>query len=96
MAGIAVVPGVATSIPKLVAPPWHTVLFVALFLALTLGGAIFQRKALAHPAMLPQHPNLVPLYLSLIFLEWGLFFFVWKGGLRRSGTRLRDLIGGNG
>jgi hypothetical protein len=41
-----------------------------------------------------QHPNVVPLYLSLIAMEWGLFFYVWKGGLRRSGTKLRDLIGG--
>jgi membrane protease YdiL (CAAX protease family) len=69
-------------------------LFVALFLALTLGGAFFQREARSEPGRILQHPNVVPLYLSLIAMEWGLFFYVWKGGLHRSGMKLRDLIGG--
>jgi len=94
MATIAVVPGIKSSSPKLVAPRWHTVLFVAMFLALTLGGALFQREAQSQPGRLLQHPQVVPLYLSLIAMEWGLFFYVWKGGLRRSGTKLRELIGG--
>jgi len=94
MAAIAVVPEIASPSPKLVAPRWHTVLLIALFLGLTLSGALFQRQARAQPGSLPQHPNVVPLYLSLIAMEWGLFFFVWKGGLRRSGTTLRELIGG--
>lgn len=93
MATIAVVPGIKPSTPKLVAPRWHTVLFVALFLALTLSGALFQREAHSQPGML-QHPHVVPLYLSLIAMEWGLFLYVWKGGLRRSGTKLCELIGG--
>jgi len=93
MATIAVVPGIKSSTTKLVAPRWHTVLFVALFLALTLSGALFQREAHSQPGML-QHPHVVPLYLSLIAMEWGLFFYVWKGGLRRSGTTLHELIGG--
>jgi uncharacterized protein len=94
MTTIAVVPGIKPSSPKLVALRWHTVLFVALFLALTLSGALFQREAHSQPGSLQQHPHLVPLYLSLIAMEWGLFFYVWKGGLRRSGTKLRELIGG--
>jgi len=94
MATIAVATGVNSSCPKLVAPRWHTVLLVALFLALTLGGALFQREARSQPGRMLQHSNVVPLYLSLIAMEWGLFFYVWKGGLRRSGTKLRDLIGG--
>ena len=44
MATIAVVPAIKSSSPELIAPRWHTVLFVALFLALTLGGAFFQRE----------------------------------------------------
>jgi membrane protease YdiL (CAAX protease family) len=95
MATIAVVPGMESSSPKLVAPRWHTVLFIALFLALTLSGALFQREARSQPGRLLQHPHVVPLYLSLIAMEWGLFFYVWKGGLRRSGTKLRELIGGS-
>jgi uncharacterized protein len=94
MATIALVPGLKPSSPKLVASRWHTVLFVALFLALTLGGALFQRAARSQPERLLQHPNVVPLYISLITMEWGLFFYVWKGGLLRTGTKLRDLIGG--
>jgi membrane protease YdiL (CAAX protease family) len=94
MATIAVATGINPPCPKLIAPRWHTVLFVALFLALTLGGAFFQREARSEPGRMLQHPNVVPLYLSLVAMEWGLFFYVWKGGLRRSGTKLRDLIGG--
>lgn len=88
------VPGIESPGPKLVASRWHTVLLIALFLALTLGGAFFQRAAHSQPGTLEQHPHVVPLYLSLIVMEWGLLFYVWKGGLRRSGTKLRELIGG--
>jgi uncharacterized protein len=94
MATLAVATGINSSCPKLIAPRWHTVLFVALFLALTLGGAFFQREARSQPERILQHPNVVPLYLSLIAMEWGLFFYVRKGSLHRSGTKLRDLIGG--
>jgi uncharacterized protein len=94
MPTIAAVPEITSSSTKLVAPPWHTVLFVALFLVLTVGGAFFQREARSQPGRLLEHPNVVPLYLSLIALEWGLFIFVWKGGLSRTGTTLRELIGG--
>jgi membrane protease YdiL (CAAX protease family) len=92
MATIGVTPGIESSEPKLVAPRWHTALFVAV-LALALSRAFFQRGAHSLPRT-PQHPHVVPLYLSLIATQWGLFFYVWKGGLRLSGTKLRELIGG--
>jgi hypothetical protein len=79
--------------PKLVAPLWHTALLVAVFLAFTVAGVFFQKAALAEPSAV-RPPTLVPLYLSMLALEWGLLYFVWKGGLRRSGTTLRELIGG--
>jgi len=94
MATIAVLPEIESSSPKLVAPRWHTALLIALFLGLTLSGALFQRQAHAQPGRLLQHSHVVSLYLSLIVMEWGLFLYVWKGGLRRSGTKLRELIGG--
>jgi membrane protease YdiL (CAAX protease family) len=78
---------------KLVAPVWHTVALVGLFIAITVAGALFQRGPQAHPGALQQHPQVAPLYLSLIVLEWGLVWFVCRG-LRRTGTRLRELIGG--
>jgi len=77
---------------KLVAPRWHTALLVALFVALAVSGALFQRQA--QPGTLPEHPNLLLTYIALIVMEWGLFLYVWKAGLSRTGTKLRDLIGG--
>ena len=79
---------------KLIAPSQHTALMVALFLGLAVGGAFFQRHAHSAPGML-QHPQVLSLYLSLIAMEWGLFVWVWRGGLRRTGTKLSELIGGS-
>ncbi len=78
---------------KLVAPLWHTVLLVSLFLALTFGGTFFQREARSQPEKLPEHAQVLQLYVSLIAMEWGLFVSVWKG-LRRNGANVRTLIGG--
>ncbi len=80
---------------KLVAPWWHTASIITLFLALAVGGALLQRGAHGQSGLVNQHPNTVPLYLSLIAAEWGLLYWVWMGGLRRTGTRLSDLIGGS-
>jgi hypothetical protein len=93
MATIAL-PSTESANSKLVAPPWHTALLVTLFLLMALGGAFFQRRVHTQPGMLQQHPEVVPLYLSLIAMEWGLFVYVWRAGLRRTGTKLSDLIGG--
>ena len=78
---------------SLIAPRWHTWLLAALFLALALSGALFQRHALTEPATVSQHHNMAPLYLSLIVMEWGLVLYVWKG-TRRAGATLRGIIGG--
>jgi len=92
MATIAA-PRIKSSTATPVAPWWHTALPVALFLGLALSGAFFQRHARSEPGGLQQNPHLVPLYLSLIAMEWGLVCYVWKG-LRRTGTKLSELIGG--
>lgn len=92
MAAIAA-PRIESSSPKLIAPWWHTALLAALFLGLALSGAFFQRQTRSEPGGLQQHPHLLPLYLSLIAMEWGLVFYVGKG-LRRTGTKLSELIGG--
>jgi membrane protease YdiL (CAAX protease family) len=93
MATIAA-PGIESLNSKPIAPWWHTALLVALFLATAAGGAFFQRHARSEAGILQQHPQVVPLYLSLMAMEWGLFVWVWRGGLRRTGTKLSDLIGG--
>jgi membrane protease YdiL (CAAX protease family) len=79
--------------PEFIAPLWHTGLLVAIFVGLTLGGALFQHHAGVDPGMLQQHSNMVPLYLSLLAMEWGLFFYVRKGVLL-TGHSLRELVGG--
>lgn len=76
-----------------VAPVWHTALLIAILVLLVVGGARLQSHAGPSDSMAPQHKGNVPLYLSVIILEWGLVGFVWFG-LRRGGTRLRELIGG--
>lgn len=87
---IAIAPPVSPSRP--VASARHSVIIIVAFLAMALAGALFQRKlASAPPAA---HPSVLPLYLQLLALEWGLFLYVWKRGLRRTGTTLRELIGG--
>jgi membrane protease YdiL (CAAX protease family) len=85
---------IESPIPKLIAPWWHTELLITLFLGIAVGGAVFQWHARREPGMLQQHPQVVLLYLSIIAMEYGLFVYVWKGGLRRTGTKLSDLIGG--
>ena len=79
---------------KFIAPRWHTALLIALFLGLAVSGAFFQRYARSQPGMLEHHVPLWPIYLSLIVMEWGLFVWVWRGGLRRTGTKLSEVIGG--
>jgi uncharacterized protein len=77
-----------------VAPLWHTAVLVAFFLALTAAGALYPRASGAPSPTSAARPSHAPLYLSLIVGEWGLFFYVARAGLRRAGTRPRDLIGG--
>jgi hypothetical protein len=89
MATIAA-PRIESPSPKLIAPSWHTALLVALFLGLALSGAFLQRRFASGPRMVQQHPHVIPLYLSLMVMEWVLFYFLWKGGLSRTGTKLRS------
>src|ERR1700757_3861500 len=89
--GTTAAPRIEPSNSKLIAPWLHTGLLVALFLGLGVGGAYFQRHARSEPGMLQQHPRVVPLYVSLMAMEWGLFVWVWRGGLRKTGTKLREL-----
>lgn len=79
---------------KAVAPWWHTCVLIAFFLVLTLAGIIFQHRAVFEEAIVAQHRNMAPLYLSLILGQWALLYYVWKVGLRRTGTKLSELIGG--
>ena len=79
--------------PQPVAPYRHTAVLVALFLLVTVGGAVFQGRGAAGHAG-PAHTGVVPLYLSLLVLEWGLALFVWRGALGSDAAKLKSLIGG--
>jgi len=79
--------------PQRIAPIRHTIVLVLLLLAVAAGGAIVQQRA-THATTLPAPARPTTLYLSLIAMEWGLVLYVVRGGLRRTGTSLRDLVGG--
>jgi uncharacterized protein len=87
-------PGIECAPSRLIAPRWHTALLVALFLGLAVGGAFFQRHARTQVEV-QQQPQVIPLYISLIAMEWGLVIYVSRAGLRRTGTTLKELIGGD-
>lgn len=78
------VPAPATP-PRGVAPAWHTVLFLAIFAGLSLGGSTRLANAGTHAHW--------PIYIETIVMQWLLVLFVWWG-LRMRGRRMRDLIGG--
>jgi len=80
--------------PARVAPYRHTAILAAVFLALAAAGAVFQKAAAPGTSAASGHQNVLPLYLSLLAGEWGLLFYMWRRGLRKTGTRLADLIGG--
>lgn len=69
-----------------IAPVWHTVVFLAVFFALSL--------PLAHKAgQGSSDRNRTAMYLSTMVMEWlYVAYILW--GLRLRGRRLRDVIGG--
>lgn len=75
-----------------VASPRHTMLLAGIFLALAVAGGRFQHQAAAHPGAATL-ANLLPLYASLIAMELLLVWTVWRA-TRRTGTSLRELVGG--
>jgi len=79
--------------PALVAPLWHTAVLIVILLAIAAYGVY--GEAVAHAKHIPagHRGSTLPIYLSLMAAEWGLFRFVVMGGLRRTGTPLRDLLG---
>ncbi len=88
--GVAAVP--ETPSRKLIAPVWHTAVFIAVFAALAAAGWWAQQAArLQPPGHLP-HTRLVPLQIQTIIFEWVCVGWVWLGVRRR--VRLGDLIAG--
>jgi membrane protease YdiL (CAAX protease family) len=78
---------------QLIAPAWHTVVFIAIFVGLSIIGGFFQHAAKRHPQTTVSSGSAVPGYISVVALEWLLVLYV-RMGVQKRGIGLRDLVGG--
>jgi uncharacterized protein len=78
---------------QLIAPGWHTVVFVAIFVVLSVIGGFFQHAVKQQPQATVSSGNAVPGYISVVVFEWLLVLYV-RMGVHKRGMRLRDLVGG--
>jgi membrane protease YdiL (CAAX protease family) len=76
----------------LIAPAWHTIVFVAIFVGLSVIGGFFQHAVKQHPQPAVPSGNAVPRYISVVGFEWLLVLYV-RMGVHKRGGRLRDLVG---
>jgi uncharacterized protein len=77
----------------LIAPTWHTIVFIAIFAGLSVVGGFFQHAVKQHPQAEVSSGSAVPRYISVLVFEWLLVLYV-RMGVHRRGVRLRDLVGG--
>ena len=77
----------------LIAPAWHTIVFIAIFVGLSVMGGFFQHNVKQQPQATATRGSAVPGYISVVVMEWLLVFYV-RMGVHKRGTRLRDLVGG--
>ena len=77
----------------LIAPAWHTLVFIAIFLGLSVIGGFFQHEARQRPQATVPGGSAVPGYISVVVFEWLLVLYV-RMGVHKRGMRLRDLDGG--
>ena len=89
----AALPEIGSAPPQAVAPWRHTALLIAFFVLMAAGGAALQYRARARADLVEHRPGAALLYVSLLAGDWGLVYYVWKGGLRRSGITLLQLVG---
>ena len=73
----------------LIAPVWHTVLFLVALAALAILQG-HQQPQLENARLASR----LPLYGAMIAFELVLFLYVWLLGLKFTGTRIRDVVGG--
>ena len=78
---------------QLIAPAWHTIVLITIFIGLSVVGGFFQHAAKQRPPETVPHTNAVPGYVSLVISEWLLVLYV-RMGVQKRGVRLRDLVGG--
>jgi len=85
--------GSRSSRRPLIAPAWHTIVFIAIFVGLSVMGVFFQHAVKRQPQATAPSGNAVPGYISVVVFEWLLALYV-RMGVHKRGVRLRDLIGG--
>jgi membrane protease YdiL (CAAX protease family) len=74
---------------KLVAPIWHTILFLVVLIGLALVQG-HQQPRLENARIASR----LPLYGAMIAFELVLFLYVWLLGLKFTGTKIREVVGG--
>jgi uncharacterized protein len=77
----------------LIAPAWHTIVFISIFVGLSVAGGFFQHAAKQQPQAAVPSGNAVSGYISIVVFEWLLVLYV-RMGVHKRGVRLRDLVGG--
>jgi membrane protease YdiL (CAAX protease family) len=77
----------------LIAPAWHTIVFITIFVGLSVVGGFFQHAVKQHPQPTAPSGNAVSRYISVVVFEWLLVLYV-RMGVHKRGVRLRDLVGG--
>jgi membrane protease YdiL (CAAX protease family) len=78
---------------QLIAPAWHTMVFIAMFVGLSVIGGFFQHAVKQQPPAAVPSGTAVPGYISVVVFEWLLVLYV-RMGVHKRGVRLRDLVGG--
>lgn len=86
-------PGSRSLTRPLIAPAWHTIVFIAIFVGLSVIGGFFQHNVKQQPQATAPRGSAVPGYVSVVVMEWLLVFYV-RIGVHKRGMRLRDLVGG--
>lgn len=77
----------------LIAPARHTIVFIAIFMGISIVGGFFQHAVKQHPQTVVPSGNAVARYIFVLVLEWMLVLYV-RMGVHKRGVRLRDLVGG--
>ena len=54
---------------SLIAPAWHTVVFIAIFVGVSVAAAFFQHAVNQHPPAVAPGDNAVPRYISVVVFE---------------------------
>jgi hypothetical protein len=79
----------------LIAPAWHTIVFIAIFIALSVVGGFFQHAAKQHPQPTVPSSSAVPGYVSVLVSEWLLVLYV-RMGVQKRGCVCAILLAADG